>query len=109
MTRDEILSRLQTWLIAHDHLDKKWDAMGAAFGVGMAETPLWEATWGMFQSYTSTLGDLLGDPGGDWLNWFCYENDMGGKGYPAGYDGHLRPIETLGDLADLILEGRRRA
>ena len=109
MTRSEMVTHLERWQQAHDLMAQKWDAMAGAFGVGMAETPLWEATWGMFQDYTSTLGDLIGDPGGDWLDWFCYENDMGGKGYPAGYDDNMRPIETLGDLADLILEGRRRA
>jgi hypothetical protein len=108
MNRQEMITYLGTWMQAHDRLEQQWDRMAAAFGVGMAETPLWQASWGVFEQYTKALGDLIGDPRGDWLDWYAYENDMGGKGYEAGYDGQMRPIETLGDLADLIIEGRGR-
>jgi hypothetical protein len=108
MTKNEMLTHLQEWAATHDRLDQEWDRMSGAFGVSMVETPLWRASWGVFEAYTKTLGDLIGDPGGGWLDWFCYENDMGGKVHEAGYDGQMRPIETLGDLADLIIEGRGR-
>lgn len=108
MTRDETIRHLTSWMTAHDRLKAQWEAMAAAFGVGMAYSPLWEASWKMFEAYTATLGDMIGENGAAWLEWFCYENDMGGKGYPAGYDGRMAPIETLGDLADLIVEGRKR-
>jgi hypothetical protein len=107
MTKAETHLRLQEWAAMHDRLDQEWDRMSGALGVGMAETPLWQASWKMFEKYTKTLGDLVGDPRGEWLDWFCYENDMGGKGMKARYDD-VRPIETLEDLVGLIIEGRTR-
>lgn len=110
MTRDEMLIHLERWMVAHDRLESKWDDLARALGMPMVESSLWDASWAMFEAYTATLGDLIGDPGPNrWLEWHCTQNDMGIKGLEAGYDDNLRPIETLEDLADLIIEGRQRA
>lgn len=35
--------------------------------------------------------EVYGEEGGDWFNWFCYENDFGQKGLEA-WDENKNPI-----------------
>ena len=108
MNKKDMMDKMALWVVAHDQLSRKWDRVNAGWGLSMVGTPLWEASWGVFESYTRTLGELIGDRY-KWLDWFCYDNAMGGRGHPAGYDDNMKPIETLADLADLIIEGRERS
>jgi hypothetical protein len=103
MTKAEKLAALQYWQTAYKNLDAAFDSLKPALGylVGGA---LWDAVWFTFVQYTEILEQLLGDDSG-WLSWHCYENDMGAKGYEAGYGEDLRPIEDLDDLLWLIEEG----
>ena len=40
------------------------------------ESPFRSAVWGMFESYTKTLAEVIGDKEG-WLEWFAWECDFG--------------------------------
>jgi len=105
MTNEEKLAMLQDWQTAYKNLDAAFDLLKPALGY-LGEGDLWDASWFTFQRYTEVVSDLLGDDSG-WLNWYCYENDMGAKGYEAGYGENLRPIEDLDDLLWLIEEGAK--
>ena len=68
-----------------------------------------EVFWKSFDLYTEMLSKLLGDDTDDnWLDWFCYENNMGERAMDAGYDGNIKKITTLDDLADLLIEQGKR-
>lgn len=43
-----------------------------------------------------------------WIEWFIWENDCGSRGMDAGYDGDLKPIKTIAQLVELIIEGMKR-
>lgn len=105
MTTEGKLAALGQWQKTYEDLDQSFDLLKPVFGC-VADGPLWEAAWRGFERYTATLGQLLGD-GGDWLNWYCYENDMGAEGLRAGYGEEMRPIKNLDDLLTLIDEGRQ--
>lgn len=103
MNKEQKLAALQNWQTAYKNLDAAFDLLKPALGY-LGEGALWDAVWFTFERYTEVMSDLVGDDSG-WLNWYCYENDMGAKGYGAGYGEDLRPIEDLDDLLWLIEEG----
>lgn len=103
MNKEQKLAALQNWQTAYKNLDAVFNSLKLALGV-LCEGSLWDAVWFTFERYTEVLAELVGDDSG-WLNWYCYENDMGAKGYRAGYGENLRPIEDLDDLLWLIEEG----
>jgi|GEM_PF-1067000 len=103
MTDEEKISELRKWRKTYRRLNKDFEKIESALG-SCADWPLWETVWKGFEAYTDTLSRLIGD-NDKWLDWFCYENDMGAKGYEAGHGDNVRPIKTLDDLLDLI--GRR--
>lgn len=67
------------------------------------ESPLIEAAYSVFDSYTECLSEVIGDKD-EWLVWYCWENNMGERKFGVYLDGEEkeRPIESLEDLADLI-------
>lgn len=58
-------------------------------------------------SYTKLLTEATGDTN-DWISWFVWNNEFGGDGLEAGYDGKLKKIKTVSDLWNLIEEGKNR-
>ena len=54
--------------------------------------------------FGDSLAELVGD-GYEWLNWYCFDNDMGKKAYEAGWEGDMRPITQAADLLWLIEGG----
>ena len=103
MNKAEKLAALQNWQTANKNLDAAFDSLKPALGV-LCEGTLWDAVWFTFERYTEILAQLLGDDSG-WLNWYCYDNDMGETGNKAGYGENLLPIEDIDDLLHLIEEG----
>jgi hypothetical protein len=77
MTREEMLSQIWLWAQAHDILEKQWDAMELAFGASLAELPLFNASWAVFEEYTRTLSELIDDREKR-LEWYCSEDDSAG-------------------------------
>lgn len=101
------LQILSQWQAQHDRIAELMHGVSQTFGL-LPEGQFSETVWGLWDQYTKTVGQLIGD-GGDWLAWYYLENDMGDKGMQAGYDGTLRDIDTLADLYWLIVESRARA
>lgn len=98
MTHDEKLSLLTEWQATVESQESALEALDAA--LGYSDGPLRQSCHTMQERYTRAIATILGDD--IWLEWFCYENDMGGKGMEAGYEGNLKPIRTLQDLIGLI-------
>ncbi len=104
MKKEKMLELLEQWKSNYISLSEVNDKVYDIF-----EATLPDACWETFDLYTDTLSELLGDTMNDtWLSWFCFENDMGAKGYEAGYDDNLKPIKSLEDLADLIIQHKER-
>jgi hypothetical protein len=107
--KKETMLRLEQWKQQHDDLNAVFSAMKPSLGC-LANSPLFDSVCNMSGAYTKVLAELLGAHGwpDDWLTWYAYENDMGAKGYDAGYDGKLKKIKNLHDLYWLIEQGRAR-
>ena len=100
------LQILGQWQAQHDRVTSLMHGVNTALGL-LPEGPLFETVWGLWSQYTQTIAVLISD-GGDWLEWYFLENDMGDKGMQAGYDGTMRDIDTLEDLYWLIAQSRAR-
>lgn len=100
------LQILGEWQAQHDRIADLMHGVSQVFGL-LPEGPVSETVWGLWDQYTKTIGQLIGDHG-DWLAWYYLENDMGDKGMQAGYDKNLRDIDTLANLQWLIDESKAR-
>lgn len=105
--KEHSLALLKDWKAHHEAVEKLMDGIKVSMGLE-PNGPLFDTVWKLFDAYTSTLSVELGDFSGEWLPWFCNENDMGRKGMEAGYDGKFKPIKTLAHLYGLIVEERKR-
>ena len=103
MTREEKLALLRQWEASYLELDLQMDRLSAVVG-STVHSPLGEAVWGALGNYTRALAELVGD-GYEWLNWYCFDNDMGKKACKAGWEGDMRPITQAADLLWLIEGG----
>ena len=90
MTREEKLARINRWVKDHQSLDKQINALEAVVGP-LLEGPLFEAVWGMFDSYTDAVSMSVGDRQ-KWLYWYAWENDMGKKGLGASPNADTEPV-----------------
>lgn len=41
------------------------------------ESPMHTVPWAMFDDYTDTLAEIIGDDESEWLVWFAFECDFG--------------------------------
>ncbi len=67
------------------------------------------AMWRAFDIATKLTSEKLcgtGNESESWLDWFCYENNMGERELRAknASSKRMKPIRTINDLAKLILE-----
>ena len=99
--------RLKEWEELHDELKAIQYGIEKMFGCH-PESQFYDTTWRVFDAYTIALAETLGDKGGDWMQWYCAENEMGASGHSAGYDGKTKPIKTMNNLYELILQGRKQ-
>lgn len=102
----ETLQILNDWHYQHDRITELMDGMGKSIGL-LPEGPLFETVWGMFDAYTKSISELVGDKG-DWLAWYYLENDMGARGMSAGYNGKTSLIKSKVHLWKLIEQSRGR-
>lgn len=106
--KKQSLFLLGQWQKMHAGLETLFDGLKPSLGC-VAESPLFETTWKLFDAYTSALSAQLGDTTPEpWMQWYAFENGMGSKKYPAGYDGKLKPVKSLADLYRLIVIARAR-
>jgi len=98
MNITEKLALLTEWQATVEAQESALEALDTA--LGYSDGPLRQSCHRMQERYTRAIATILGDD--IWLEWFCYENDMGKRGHPAGHEGNLKPIRTLQDLIGLI-------
>jgi hypothetical protein len=96
------LKALQVWEQVTKAVDKQLADFEKLFG--FVESPFTDAIFRMQSEYTDAVAKNVGDAS-DWLNWYQFDNDMGAKGYEAGFGDDMREIKTLEDLLWLI-EGK---
>lgn len=102
------IAMLEAWQDQHTAVCALLDGIEAS-PIGLDPNGLlFNTVWNLSDHYTFALTKLVGD-NGKWLEWFQAENEMGARGREAGYDGALKPVETLDDLYELIAESRKRA
>ena len=97
---------LRAWQAHHTAVERLMDSTQDSIGLD-PNGPLFTTVWALFACYTDALGVELGDMG-RWMEWYQYANDMGLRGFEAGYDSNTAPIKTLEDLYALIAESRKR-
>jgi hypothetical protein len=66
-----------------------------------------EVGFDLLDSYVALLSEAVGDDG-DWIAWYCFDNDFGARKLRAGYDGNEKPIRNVNDLWNLIQEGKKQ-
>ncbi len=103
----QTIAKLQDWQENHATIAKLMDGVKTCIGLDPSG-PMFESVWRLFEAYTAALSAELGDHSKSWLSWYYMENDMGRKGFNAGYDGKTKPIKTLAHLAQLIAQARKR-
>lgn len=99
-----LIERLKEWEKMYNEIKRVHDSLHFV-GFMIPESPLYQAIYGSFDRYTDILSEVIGD-NHEWLNWYCWENDMGKKELeicPA-EDAEWRPIKTIEDLAMIIEE-----
>lgn len=97
--RETASSRIQTIIDAIDQMRAVAEAIGAR-----PESPMIEAFDKVaLIAVEATEREITGKDTG-WIGWFIWENDCGKRKMEAGYDGKMKPIETIDDLIDLMLE-----
>ncbi len=109
MTRDQKIALLKQWQAQYDSNELACAALRKAMG-DIAESPVFNAIWGSFDRYTEQVAARIGDietPNDPnkttWMNWFCFDNDMGSRGLEAGiHGGEQHAIKTLADLLWII-------
>lgn len=107
MTKDEKLELLKTWQAAIENMQKNLEPLEKAL-MFAPEAPLIEAIHTLQDACTQATGMALGGDEAGWMSWYWLENGMGSKKYDAGYDGELKPIETLDDLLWLLETSQER-
>lgn len=97
------LLALQLWQSHHElieHYEKRYAAVHGLLDYE-ADLTLFLIPQ-LWQARTDTLAELLN--AGDWLNWYCWENDMGAKGHEAGVKGKVptKPCRNVKQLLRII-------
>lgn len=105
--KTESILLLQKWKAHHHALKTLNDDAKKVFDFA-PESPFFDVPWRVFDAYTQALAVQIGDKDTFWMEWYCAENQMGANKHTAGYDGIVKPIESLDGLFELILKGRAR-
>lgn len=100
LTTQDKIRLVNDWVSTYNAITLQYQELSKIVGC-MIEAPLFHALYIGFDRYTDALAMLIGDEG-EWLAWYCFENEMGKKGMAAGKSGHMKPIKTTKDLVKLI-------
>lgn len=104
LTAAQMLPLLKEWAERHAALSTQMDALAKPLG-GMPDGPLFDAVWLTWEAYTDQLAHRIGDDG-EWLHWFCGDNDMGRKGLEVSSFSRTMKVRTLRQLAAVIVGSR---
>ena len=96
MDRVEMLGELRTWELCWVNVEDQYRKLQDLFGAA-PESGVCRAMFETFDLYTQMLGKALGDQYA-WLEWYCYDNDMGKKGLEARVGEVEKKICCLKDL-----------
>jgi hypothetical protein len=97
----DILPRLLEWEGAYTDWRVQYKALQALTNCG-PEAPIAIAMGCMWDAYSNCLGREIGDTG-DWLNWYCWENEMGAKGLGVkSAGGKVIKVKTIEQLATVM-------
>ena len=100
MNRDETKALIER--LVECHLAGESARLQAAKAIGCRpENPLFDAMFKMEQLAMESVAKLIGD-GGQWLEWFIWENDCGKRGMQCsvGTTSEMKAIHTIDDLLD---------
>ena len=97
----DILPRLLEWQQIYDDWMVQYTALQTLTKCG-PEAPIALAMGRMWDAYTACVVRDVGDEN-DWLDWYCWENDMGAKGLPVTKtSGKTIKVRTVAHLARVI-------
>lgn len=95
------LTQLYIWLADHVALQHYLGRYKTVHGLlDCDQDPSIAILYHLWQQRTEALALYL--KAGDWLDWYCNDNDMGNQGLSAGPTGKMKPIRTLKQLLRLI-------
>ena len=76
MTTKERMALLREWEAQFRLIDEAWTSLEKLFRGLDCDSEIGKAIWDTFAKYTKAISSQVGDTG-EWLNWYCWENDMG--------------------------------
>lgn len=97
----DILPTLKDWESIYRHWQVQYDALNALTKCG-PDAPITLAMGRMWDAYSNLIAREVGDEN-DWLDWYCWENDMGAKGLEVtSTSGKTIKVKTVAHLARVI-------
>ena len=97
----DIMPRLLEWQRIYGLWQTQYEALQALTKCG-PEAPIALAMGQMWDAYTNAVAREVGDQN-DWLDWYCWENDMGEKGLEVtSTSGKTIKVKTVAHLARVI-------
>jgi hypothetical protein len=78
MTKEKKIELIQKWIDAGKSLSDSLFEICNILKI-TPESPMHTAPWDLFDVYTDTLAEILGDENADWLIWFAFECSFGAK------------------------------
>jgi hypothetical protein len=74
-TKDR-MKLLKEWEAQFRIVDEAWTSLEKIFRGLDCDSEIGKAMWDTFSKYTKAMSSQIGDSG-EWLYWYCWENDMG--------------------------------
>ena len=97
----DIAPRLLEWQRIYDAWQVQYIGLQALTKCG-PDAPLTLAMGQMWDAYTNAVSREVGDEN-DWLDWYCWDNDMGAKGMEVRTtSGKTIKVRTVAHLARVI-------
>lgn len=97
----EIVPTLEVWQRVYNDWQAQYEALQALTRCG-PEAPIALAMGRMWDAYTNAVAREVGD-NNEWLDWYCWENDMGAKGLEVtSTSGKTIKVRNVRQLARVI-------
>lgn len=102
LSKSEIVRKLTEWRNHHSAVDEQLRRAAEPFGGIDYEVPLPKAVWRMFDAYTASVAESVGDESG-WLDWFALECEWGRLALKANVCGQEFNVRNVRHLAKVIM------
>lgn len=97
----DILPTLKEWESIYRDWQVQYATLNALTKCG-PDAPITLAIGRMWDAYSNAIAREVGDEN-DWLDWYCWENDMGAKGLEVtSTSGKTIKVKSLAQLARVI-------